>query len=92
MIIYVAIIAVMFVCYNASAISGLRAGITWLSNRNVQLFLVESLLVLMLGNQATSHVQPTVVNASIDIQNFGNTRSCAVRQNQLTSMEENSLP
>ena len=49
MIIYVAIIAVMFVCYNASAISGLRAGITWLSNRNVQLFFILLLFVFLAG-------------------------------------------
>lgn len=49
MAIYVAIIAVMFVCYNASAISGLRAGITWLSNRNVQLFFILLLFVFLTG-------------------------------------------
>lgn len=49
MVIYVAIIAVMFVCYNASAISGLRAGITWLSNRNVQLFFILLLFVFLAG-------------------------------------------
>lgn len=49
MVIYVAIIAVMFVCYNASAISGLRAGITWLSNRNAQLFFILLLFVFLAG-------------------------------------------
>ena len=49
MMIYVAIIAVMFVCYNASAVSGLRNGITWLSNRNVQLFFILLLFVFLAG-------------------------------------------
>ena len=49
MMIYVAIIVVMFVCYNASAISGLRNGITWLSNRNVQLFFILLIFVFLAG-------------------------------------------
>ncbi len=50
--IYIIIIAAMFVCYNASAISGLRAGITWLSNRNVQLFFLMLLFVFIAGPTA----------------------------------------
>jgi len=49
MFIYIAIIAVMFVCYNASAISGLRSGITWLSNKNVQLFFILLIFVFLAG-------------------------------------------
>jgi len=47
--IYAAIIVVMFLCYNASAISGLRNGITWLSNRNTQLFFILLFFVLLAG-------------------------------------------
>ena len=47
--IYVGIIVVMFFCYNASAISGLRNGITWLSNRNTQLFFILLLFVFLAG-------------------------------------------
>ena len=50
--IYVAIIAAMFVCYNLSAVSGLRNGITWLSNRNVQLFFIMLLFVFLAGPTA----------------------------------------
>ena len=50
--IYVAIIVVMFVCYNLSAVSGLRNGITWLSNRNVQLFFIILLFVFLAGPTA----------------------------------------
>lgn len=49
---YVAIIGVMFLCYNASAISGLRNGITWLSNRNTQLFFVLLIFVFLAGPTA----------------------------------------
>ena len=49
MFIYIAIIAVMFVCYNLSAVSGLRNGITWLSNRNVQLFFILLIFVFLAG-------------------------------------------
>jgi len=49
MFIYIAIIAAMFVCYNASAISGLRSGITWLSNKNVQLFFLLLIFVFLAG-------------------------------------------
>ena len=38
--VYVALILFMFFCYNASALSGLKKGITWLSNRNTQLFFI----------------------------------------------------
>ena len=48
-VIYGAIIVVMFLCYNASAVSGLRNGITWLSNRNTQLFFILLLFVLLAG-------------------------------------------
>lgn len=47
--IYIGIIAVMFVCYNASAISGLRNGITMLSNWNTQLFFVLLIFVFLAG-------------------------------------------
>jgi glycine betaine transporter len=47
--VYVAIIAVMFVCYNASALSGLRSGITWLSNKNVQFFFILLLFAFCFG-------------------------------------------
>lgn len=50
--IYVGIIAVMFLCYNASAISGLRSGITWLSNRNTQLFFILLIFVFLAGPTA----------------------------------------
>ena len=50
--IYVVIIVFMFICYNLSAISGLRAGITWLSNRNVQLFFLMLLFVFLAGPTA----------------------------------------
>lgn len=46
---YIAIIVAMFVCYNMSAVSGLRNGITWLSNRNTQLFFVLLLFVFLAG-------------------------------------------
>jgi choline-glycine betaine transporter len=36
--VYIAIIAFMFLCFNASALSGLKRGITWLSDRNIQFF------------------------------------------------------
>lgn len=50
--IYVGIIVVMFLCYNASAISGLRNGITWLSNRNTQLFFILLIFVFLAGPTA----------------------------------------
>lgn len=49
MMMYIAVIIVMFFCYNASAISGLRNGITWLSNRNTQLFFILLVFVLLVG-------------------------------------------
>ena len=49
MTIYAAIILVMFVFYNASAISGLRNGITKLSNYNTQFFFILLLFVLFAG-------------------------------------------
>lgn len=50
--IYIAIIVVMFVCYNASAISGLRNGITKLSNWNTQFFFILLAFVLITGPTA----------------------------------------
>lgn len=50
--IYIGIIAVLFICYNISAISGLRNGITWLSNRNVQLFFLLLIFVFLAGPTA----------------------------------------
>ncbi|MCQ5131157.1 BCCT family transporter [Butyricicoccus faecihominis] len=50
--VYAIIIIVMFFCYNASAVSGLRNGITWLSNRNTQLFFILLLFVLLAGPTA----------------------------------------
>ena len=47
--IYAAVIVFMFLCYNASAVSGLRRGITWLSNRNTQLFFLLLFFVLLFG-------------------------------------------
>lgn len=46
---YIIIIAILFVCYNASAISGLRSGITMLSNNNVKLFFALLLFVFLAG-------------------------------------------
>lgn len=48
-LIYVIIIAVMFVLYNASALSGLRSGITWLSNKNVQFFFIILIFAFLFG-------------------------------------------
>lgn len=50
--IYAGIIFVMFLCYNASAISGLKRGITFLSNRNVQAFFLLLLFVFLAGPTA----------------------------------------
>lgn len=52
MTIYVAIIFFMFLCYNASALSGLQKGITWLSNKNVQFFFILLLFVFIYGPTA----------------------------------------
>ena len=49
MTVYAAIIIVMFFCYNASAVSGLRNGITKLSNYNTQLFFILLFFVLLAG-------------------------------------------
>lgn len=46
---YAVIIIVMFFCYNASAISGLRNGITKLSNWNVQLFFILLIFIFLVG-------------------------------------------
>ncbi len=61
--IYMIIIACMFVCYNLSAISGLRNGITKLSNMNVQLFFVLLILVFLLG--------PTTYICNLFTESFG---------------------
>ncbi len=50
--VYIAIIIVMFVCYNLSAISGLRNGITKLSNFNTQFFFILLLFVFLAGPTA----------------------------------------
>lgn len=50
--VYVAIIFFMFLFYNASALSGLQKGITWLSNKNVQFFFILLLFVLFFGPTA----------------------------------------
>lgn len=49
---YVGIIIAMFICYNLSAISGLRNGITFLSNLNTRLFFVLLAFVLLAGPTA----------------------------------------
>ena len=50
--IYVGIIAVMFVCYNASAIGGLKKGIAWVADRNTQLFFILLAFVFITGPTA----------------------------------------
>lgn len=47
--VYVGLILFMFVCYNASALSGLKRGITWLSNGNVQLFFILLAFMFLFG-------------------------------------------
>lgn len=47
--VYAVVIVVMFLCYNASAISGLRNGITKLSNWNTQLFFILLLFIFLAG-------------------------------------------
>ncbi len=47
--VYVVLILFMFVCYNLSALSGLKKGITWLSNRNVQLFFLLLAFMFVFG-------------------------------------------
>lgn len=46
---YIIIIVLMFLAYNASAMSGLQSGITWLSNKNAQFFFILLLFVLITG-------------------------------------------
>jgi choline-glycine betaine transporter len=46
---YVAVLIFMFLCYNASALSGLKKGITWLSNWNVEMFFSLLFFLLLLG-------------------------------------------
>lgn len=62
--VYVIIIIVMFCCYNASALSGLRSGITWLSNRNTQLFFILLLFVFIAG--------PTAYICNLFTESLGN--------------------
>lgn len=50
--VYVGIIVFMFILYNLSAISGLRKGITFLSNLNTRLFFVILIVVFLLGPTA----------------------------------------
>ena len=61
--VYIGIIAVMFVCYNLSAVSGLRNGITMLSNRNTQLFFILLLFVFLTG--------PTAYICNLFTESFG---------------------
>lgn len=63
MYMYIAIIAIMFLCYNASALSGLRNGITWLSNQNVRLFLLLLIFVFLAG--------PTAYICNLFAESFG---------------------
>lgn len=46
---YVIIIGIMFICYNLSAVSGLRNGITFLSNLNTRFFFILLAFVLLAG-------------------------------------------
>ena len=46
---YVGIICVMFICYNLSAVSGLRNGITFLSNLNTRFFFILLIFVFLAG-------------------------------------------
>ena len=48
-VVYIGLIVFMFVCYNASALSGLQKGITWLSNRNTQLFFILLAFMFLFG-------------------------------------------
>ncbi len=48
-IVYVLIIAVLTVCFVASAVSGIERGIQWLSNTNMVLALVLALVVFVVG-------------------------------------------
>ncbi len=48
-IVYVAIIAVLTVCFVASAVSGIERGIQWLSNTNMVLAVVLALVVFVVG-------------------------------------------
>lgn len=52
MMMYVIIILCMFVCYNLSAVSGLRNGITMLSNLNTRFFFILLLFVFLAGPTA----------------------------------------
>lgn len=61
--IYIGIIVVMFICYNASAISGLRNGITKLSNWNTQFFFILLIFVFLVG--------PTAYICNLFTESFG---------------------
>ncbi|MGN0974846.1 MAG: BCCT family transporter [Gemmiger sp.] len=61
--VYIIIIAIMFLCYNASAISGLRNGITKLSNYNTQLFFILLIFVFLAG--------PTAYICNLFTESFG---------------------
>lgn len=52
MMMYIIIILCMFVCYNLSAVSGLRNGITMLSNLNTRFFFILLLFVFLAGPTA----------------------------------------
>ena len=52
MMMYVVIILIMFVCYNLSAVSGLRNGITFLSNLNTRFFFILLAFVFLAGPTA----------------------------------------
>jgi Choline-glycine betaine transporter len=47
--VYVALIIFMFLCYNASALSGLKRGITWLSDQNTRLFYFLLIFMFIFG-------------------------------------------
>jgi choline-glycine betaine transporter len=46
---YVAVLLFMFLLYNASALSGLKRGITWLSNWNTELFFFLLIFLFLFG-------------------------------------------
>ncbi|MDR1509464.1 MAG: BCCT family transporter [Synergistaceae bacterium] len=47
--VYATLITFMFLCYNASALSGLKRGISWLSDRNTQLFFILLIFMFLTG-------------------------------------------
>lgn len=48
-LVYAVLIIVMFLFYNASALSGLKKGITWLSDQNTKLFFFLLIFMLLFG-------------------------------------------